>query len=604
VGAGSSLAEVFQRGLADHQAGRLQEAETAYRQVLAVQPAHAGALHLLGLIAHHAGRFDAAETLIRKAIAEDGGQASYRSNLGVVLGELGRLAQAEESLRAALRLEADYADAHYNLGVVLDQANRPAEAEASYRQALRLRPNHPGALNNLGHVLEKLDRPGEAEPHLRAALRLRPDYPDAHNNLGIILAALGRASDAEASFREALRLRPDFADAWGNLSAMLEGAGRASEAEASCREALRLKPDSSGVLNNLGIALAALGRPAEAQESYRACLALAPDFANAHVNLSYALLLDGQFTEGWREHEWRWRGKHLSAGVRGFSAPLWAGEPIGDRVLLLHAEQGLGDTLQFCRYVPALAASALVVLEAQAPLTRLLSSLPGDARIIARGEPLPAFDLQCPLMSLPWALGTTLDTVPATIPYLTADPVSASRWHQRLASLPGLRVGLAWAGGQRLKWPELAAVDARRSIALETLTPLAGTPGVSFVSLQKGDPASQALSAPPELKLHDFTDELEDFANTAALVDGLDLVISVDTSVVHLAGAMGKPVWLLNRYDTCWRWMLNRDDSPWYPTLRQFRQPSPGDWESVIRRVRDSLLALAAGDRDPMRPGT
>ena len=272
-----------------------------------------------------------------------------------------------------------------------------------------------------------------------------------------------------------------------------------------------------------------------------------------------------------------------------------------DRTLLLHAEQGLGDTLQFCRYVPLIAAGAKTVLEVQAPLVRLLSRLPGVASIVAQGACLPPFDAHCPLLSLPGALGTTLDTIPAATAYLAADPALAAEWSERLAGLAGLRVGIVWAGSARDD-PELAAVDARRSISLEALAPLAGAPGVSFISLQKGEPAAQASRPPLGMALADFTADLDDFEDTAALVANLDLVISVDTAVVHLAGALGKPVWLLNRFDTCWRWLLNRDDSPWYPTLRQFRQSSPGDWTSVIAAVRKALETAGSAARARRQP--
>ena len=281
--------------------------------------------------------------------------------------------------------------------------------------------------------------------------------------------------------------------------------------------------------------------------------------------------------------------------------PSWNGEAIGDRLILLVAEQGHGDTLQFCRYVPQIAAGARgTILAVQPGLVRLLSRLPGVSEIITEGGRPSSFDLWCSLMSLPRAVGTTLETIPAVTPYLTADPADVAHWRARLARLAGLRVGLCWAGGQF----NLGQVyrDRRRSLALDALAPLGDVPGVQFFSLQKGPPAAEAARPPHGLRLHDFTGELDDFADTAALVDNLDLVISVDTAVVHLAGALGRPVWLLNRFDTCWRWLQNRDDSPWYPSLRQFRQPAPGDWASVIGRARGALQQLADGDRSQLRP--
>jgi Flp pilus assembly protein TadD len=487
---GPSINELFQRGSVDHQDGRLQQAEAAYRQILTIDPAHA--------------------------------------------------------------------DAHHALGAVLHGLGRPAKAEASYREALRLRPNYPEAYNNLGSALYDLGRLAEAEASYREALRLRPNIPDVHNNLGAVLNDLGRPAEAEASSREALRLRPNFPVAQYNLGSALYDLGRLAEAEASYREALRLRPN----------------------------------YLEAHHNLGHALLLAGRFEEGWKEYEWRW--KLLSSSARDFSAPLWRGEAIGDRTILLHAEHGLGDTLQFCRYAPLM--GCRTILEVHAPLVRLLSRLSGVMQIVARGDRLPPFDLHCPLLSLPQAFSTTLDTIPAAIPYLSADPALAANWQARLVGLDGLRIGLVWAGGQRLNFPAQAAMDRRRSIALKALAPLGEVSGVSFVSLQKDGPAAQAADPPHGMMLHDFTTDLHDFEDTAALIANLDLVISVDTSVAHLVGALGKPVWLLNRFDTDWRWLLNRDDSPWYPTLRQFRQPSPGDWDRAVCAVRDALQRLTADD--------
>ena len=622
------IAGTFRRGLAAHQAGRLQEAEQAYREVLAAEPGHVDTLHLLGVLAHQVGRNDLAEDYIGRAIAGDPRRPEFHSNLGLVLNQAGRPVEAEASLTKALRLQPKYPDALNNLGIALAAQGRHREAVATYLKALRFQANHPDALNNLGLAYAALGRHAEADLRFRAALRLRPEFAEAHGNLGLALAAQGRLAEAEASYRAALRLAPGYRDALNNLGVLLTNAGRWPEAEGILREAVRLGPEvADGYRNlgavltqlrrageaepvlrvavrlapenaeghfNLGAALHDLHRLGEADASYREALRLAPDFAEAHTNRGYSLLLAGRLAEGWEEFEWRWGTQQLRAGERRFSAAKWTGEPLGRRVLLLHAEQGLGDTLQFCRYAPLIAAGGHIVLEVQKPLKRLLSGLGGGIEVIARGDPIPPFDVHLPLMSLPHVFATTLETIPATMPYLAADPAAVQRWRERLASLPGLRVGLVWAGEARTGFAELAAVDARRSVSLNALAPLAEVAGVSFLSLQKGAPAAQAAAPPSGMILADYTDELEDFADTAALVDALDLVISVDTSVAHLAAAMGKPVWLLNRHDTCWRWLLGRDDSPWYPTLRLFRQPAPGDWPSVMRDVRDALLRRIA----------
>ncbi|MFI4983096.1 MAG: hypothetical protein ACHQIO_22320 [Nevskiales bacterium] len=322
---------------------------------------------------------------------------------------------------------------------------------------------------------------------------------------------------------------------------------------------------------------------------------ISPDYPNAHWHESMCRLLIGDFPAGWPKYEWRWRTEVGANEKRTFAQPLWLGEQnIAGNTVLVHAEQGLGDTIQFCRYATLLAnCGAHVVLEVQLPLVRLIASL-GVGTVVAFGDRLPPFDLHCPLLSLPLAFQTTLETIPAPQSYLSADPIQAEAWRRRLAPLPGRRVGLVWAGLARRNQPDAMATDRRRSITLGHLAPLAALPGVSFISLQKGEPATQTRSPPAGMQVHDFTDELADFADTAALVVGLDLVISVDTAVAHLAGALGTEVWILNRFDTCWRWLLNRDDSPWYPSARLFRQPSFGDWDSVIDRIGNELRANCA----------
>lgn len=565
---GTAGRQSIAEGLGHHREGRLDQASALYLQALEADPNDVDALHLLGLVRRQQGDPLAAIALIEKAIAVKPGFSDAHRNRGDILRDLGRLSEAEASFREALRLQPAYVAAHNNLAVTLRDLGRPAEAEAACREALRLRPDYPEAHNNLGVILRDLDRLVEAEASFREAVRQRPDYVEAHSNLGATLRDLGRPAEAAASHRAALWARGSYAEAHCNLGNALRDLNHLAEAEASFREALRLRPD----------------------------------YADAHNSLALLLLSAGRLEEGWEEYEWRWKTRHLAAGARQFAAPRWNGEAIGNRVILLYAEQGLGDTLQFCRYVPPIAAGAGVVFEVQAPLVRLLSRLPGVREVVARGRRLPPFDLQCPLLSLPRAVGTRLDTIPADIPYLTADPADMAAWRQRLGRLDGLRVGLVWAGGRRLNQLELAPIDRRRSIALAAMAPFADVPGISLVSLQKGEPAAQAADPPRGMALHDFTADLQDFADTAALVANLDLVISVDTAVAHLAGGLGIPVWLLNRFDTDWRWLLDRDDNPWYPQLRQFRQPSPGDWDSVIREARDALRRLAAGDRDQLRP--
>jgi len=431
-----------------------------------------------------------------------------------------------------------------------------------------------------------------AAAQLARALTLGPPTPALLRSLGMALTRLGKFDDAARCHNEALALAPDDPATLTALGDLLQQRDRVDDAEACYRAALQVAPQRADTLGNLGAALYRLGRPDEAIACYRTALRLAPALAELHDNLGRALLLSGQFVEGWEEHEWRWRTRESAREAQRFAGPAWSGETLSDRVLLLHAEQGFGDAIQFCRYAPLVGATARVVLEAPRALVRLFAGLPNIERIVAQGDALPRFEVHCPLLSLPRACRTTLATIPRDVPYLAPTPASVAAWRRRLDGLAGLRVGLAWAGR-----PTQGA-DRRRSIALDRLAPLARVPGIVLVSLQTGAASAQAAAPPPGMTLHDWTAGLQDFADTAALIEALDLVIAVDSAVAHLAGALGKPVWLLNRFDTCWRWLQQRTDSPWYPSLRQFRQSRPGDWDEVIAEVAAALRRCAGGD-DP-----
>ncbi len=505
---------------------------------------------------------------------------------------------AKEALEEAISLDAAAPEPHIKLGLLASDAGDHERAMACFREAKRLRPDNAGVHYYLANSLLRLGRVEEAEHSFREAIRLRPDFVDAYLNLGHSFIESGRMAEAEACFRSALQLQPDNPAAHNNLGMICHVLGRFGEAEACFRESLRLRPDHPAALCNLGTQLQLTGELATAEACFRRALELEPASAQAHYNLALLCLLTGRLDEGWAEYEWRWeiRGQGLSAR-RNFQQPLWNGESVGERVVLLHAEQGFGDTLQFCRYVPLAAERVRVILEVPRPLVKLLSGMPGIEQIIALGDPLPNFDYHCPLLSLPRAFRTTLDTIPAATPYLAADPAREAYWRSRLSNLEGLRVGLVWAGNPRRHSVALAMADRRRSISLRHLEPLGTIPGVSFVSLQKGDASAEVEPLRASMIVHDWTDELDDFAETAALISGLDLVISVDTAVLHLAAALGKPVWLLNRFDTCWRWLLGRDDSPWYPSLRQFRQTEMGDWGTIIGDVKEALHRVVADGR-------
>jgi tetratricopeptide (TPR) repeat protein len=574
----ASASQSIQIALAHHQAGRLQQAEAIYRQILQAQPDHPDALHFLGMIAHAAGKLEIAIELVGGSLNIQPDNFAALGNLGTLLQRLGRLDEALERYLKAVSLAPDFAEGHYNLGVLLKEQNKLEEAVTSYRRALSLKPDYK-THNNLGLALLSLGKPADAVEHYELALMLKPDYAEAHCNLGDALQELGAPDSALLHYHRALLLKPDYVGAHFSLGNVYRAQNELDHAALHYRRALSLKPDYLEAYCNLGFVLQTQGKLDEAAQCLREAIAVKPDFLATHVNLALVLLKSGDWDSAWEEHEWRW----ATPECRSFAQPQWMGEAAQGKTLLIHAEQGYGDTLQFCRYAPLAAAQGLsVILEVQKPLVRLLESLPGVDRVIVAGETLPEFDLHCPMLSLPLAFGTTLATVPNSVPYLRADAAQVEAWRARLAAPPnkGIRVGLVWAGSSNL------AADRRRSINPERLAPLVALPGIHFFSLQK-----DGAPAPASFPLTDFMGEMQDFADTAALIANLDLVISVDTAVVHLAGALGKPVWVLDRFDHCWRWLLDRTDSPWYPSLRLFRQPQSGDWESVIGRVVQELRA-------------
>jgi tetratricopeptide (TPR) repeat protein len=510
--------------------------------------------------------------------------------------QAGRLREAEVDIRQLLAVDPNHVDGLHLLGLTAAQVGRYDAAIELISKAVSLRPDLAEAHDNLGNALSTLGRLDQAEASHRRALSIKPAFAGAHYNLGNVLEAQGRLDEAVACYRRALAIDPGFVGAHFNLGNTLLHQGRFDEATACYRRAVAFDPDFAGAHNNLGEVLRDQGELDAARASFQRALALVPDFAGAHLNLGIVALKQGGFAEGWREYEWRLRGGDPRLRPRSFVQPQWRGEKLEGRTLLLHAEQGAGDVIQFVRYAAIAAAGrARVIVEAPRPLVRLLATVDGVAEVIAGGEPLPRFDRHLSVMSAPLAVGTTLETVPGETPYVRADPAAAALWAERLADVGGLKVGLAWAGDPGLHNPEYAVVDRRRSIALERLAPLLATPGVSFVSLQKGAAASQLEGIPPRLRPLDCMEDVDDFADTAALIANLDLVITVDTAVAHLAGALAKPVWILSRFDGCWRWLTEREDSPWYPTARLFRQVRPGDWEAVIAKVAAKLAEVAAG---------
>jgi len=578
------IAALYNRGLALLQLKRAGEALSSFDRVLALAPDDAEALTERGNALLDLKRAGDALASYDSALALKSDYVAALYGRGLALVDLGRLQDALSAYDRALALQPDFAEALYSRGILLSRLERSEEALASYDQVLTLEPQHASALIERGNVLSKLSRYEEALASYDRVLVSKPEDIAALNNRGNALSNLKRYEEALSSYDRVLLLGPNRAEALNNRGSALLNLQQYEDALVSFDRALEIKPDYAEALNNRGNVLQQLGRYEEAVASYDRAVALNPDYASAHYNESLCRLRMGDFAEGWRQQEWRWRDEQFDSPKRDFAQPLWLGESaIAGKTVLLHAEQGLGDTVQFCRYAKLVAAKgATVLLEVPPALEPLLAQLDGVNQLLRKGEPLPAFDYHCPLLSLPLAFNTRLDNIPADIPYLYSDPARVGQWQAKLGPETVSRIGLMWAGNAAHK------NDHNRSIALlEFVTLVSGQ--AQFVSLQKelrpGD--DKILSQRPQL--HHFGDELNDLADTAALIDLMDVVITVDTSIAHIAGAMGKAVWILLPFNPDWRWLLEREDSPWYPTARLFRQPAIGEWSSVLQRVSHEL---------------
>lgn len=531
-----------------HRAGRLADAQALYRQVLAAAPQHFDARHLLGAAYLQLGDAAAAVENITAALALREEPAAL-TNLALAQATLGDREAALASLDRALVVQPDNAEALNNRGNLLQALRRTTDALDSFDRALRIRPNYPEALNNRVTALRQLKRFDEALESAEQSLRVRPGDVQTLQNRALALKELGRLDEALHAFDQILAQRPDYAPAWADRGTVQE----------------------------------ARGKPNEALADYDAAIARDPNYAPAHWNRSVVLLRTGDYAAGWPAYEWRFK-QSWAEQLRPLVEPQWRGEDIAGKTILLHAEQGFGDAIQFARFAKLVAArGARVLLEVRRPLVPLMRSLTGVDSLIEHGEPLPPFDAQCSLMSLPLALGTRLETIPAEVPYLRAEPERSTIWAARLGPRTKPRIGIVWSGSADHN------SDRHRSLTLATFLN-ALPPGIEVHTLQKDvRPADAAtLAAHPEI--FDHTAAQTSFGEAAALIEHLDLVISVDTSLAHLAGAMGKQTWTLLSYVADWRWLMQRNDSPWYPTMRLFRQPGLTEWDPVLDDVRIALL--------------
>jgi tetratricopeptide (TPR) repeat protein len=565
--------------------GKASEAAFCYRRALERQPDLAEAHYNLGALLEKQGALEEAVTSYRRAIELKPDFAEAHYNLGGLREKQGSLAEAVACYRRAVELKPGFAEAHNNLALVLRAQNQLDDAAACFRRALELKPDFAEAHNNLALVLTEQNQFDLAAACCRRALELKPDFAQAHNNLGLVLHEQNRLEEAAACYRRALELKPDFAQAHNNLGLVLRDQNQLEEAAACFRRALELKPDFAQAHKNLALVLQEQNLLEEATACYRRALALKPDFAEAHYNQGLTWLLMGRFAEGWSGYEWRWKRKGNEERI--LAEPRWTGSPLAGRTILLHSEQGLGDTLQFIRYAELVKRQGgTVLIEVHPALASLLARCPGVDRVIAGGEPLPKFDVHLPLLSLPRVFGTSLETVPAKVPYLLPDAASLEKWKRELGAETGFKIGIAWQGNPAHR------ADRFRSIPLARFAGLARMRGVHLYSLQMGAGREQLSALAGPLPITDLGDRLGDFDHTAAIVRNLDLVITCDSAPAHLAGALGVPVWVALAFAPDWRWMLDRGDSPWYPTMRLFRQNAPGDWEGVFERIQGALASL------------
>jgi tetratricopeptide (TPR) repeat protein len=571
---------------------RPQEALKDAERAVALAPRLANAHNIRGHALLALNRLEESLAAYERAAALKPDYAEAHNNRGNVLLRMNRPEAALDACERALALMPELAEAHNNRGIALKDLKRFAEALECFDRAIALKDDYAEAYNNRGNVLRELISPEAALESIDRAIALKGDYAAAYSNRGSVLRDLQRPQQALADQDRAVALDPANPQACNNRGNALYDVGRLEEALADLDRALKLRPDYAAACNNRGNVLKDLMRLPEALASFDAAIALDPGYDEARWNKSLVVLLTGDFANGWRLFEKRWTGSVLKFSARKFSQPLWLGDaPLTGKTLLLYGEQGFGDTVQFCRYAPMAAAlGAKVILEVPAALLALVSTLRGDFTFVAAGRPLPDFDLQCPMMSLPLAFKTELDTIPADIPYLFADPIRRERWRSRLGPRTRPRIGLVWSGKPGLR------PDLTRSMPFRHLLGLSGLP-FEYHCLQKEirETDRAALSDVPQIKT--YTDELADFADTAALIAEMDLVISVDTSIAHVAGALGKPVWILLPWAGEWRWLLDRGDSPWYPTAELIRQTRMGDWDGVVADVSARLISAFLSDR-------
>ena len=575
------------RGLVQKELKRFDAALADYDKAISLFPNYANALNNRGVLLKELKRFDEAMANYDKAISIDPSYTAALNNRGNLFKELRRFQEAIDDYSSALALKPSYANALNNRGLVLYDLQRFSEAKDDFNSAISIKPNFAAAFANRGDVFKQLKHFNKAIADYSKAILIKPDYLAAFNKRGNSWKELGRFDEALADFNYALSMEPNYVDALNNRGNLLRDLNRSEDALADYDKAISLSPNNVLVLNNRGRTLTDLRRFDEALADYDRALSINPNYFEAQLNKSLQLLLQGEFALGWALYESRWKRTSLSSLLQRFDQPLWLGkEDLNGKTILLHWEQGLGDTIQFSRFAKNLVQlGAKTILEVQKPLFKLLKGIEGVDKLIASGDDLPPFDFHCPLMSLPLALETTLETIPSAIPYIRSGGDNLAIWSDRLGPKSKPRVGIVWSGSASHK------NDRNRSIGLEQI--IGAIPnGYEIVSLQKDVKKTDQNTLQILEGIKHFGKALDDFTDTAALCELVDIIVSVDTSVAHLAGALGKPVHLLLPYSPDFRWLLNKNYSPWYPSMKLFRQGPNRAWKPVFKKVKADLKNL------------
>lgn len=582
-------AALYNLGNARQIEGRIEDAIACYHQVLWYEPDHADAHANLGAALHQQHKNSEAAEHYRRSLELHPGSAEAHNNLGALFHERKDIGRAIECYRRALALDDHYLSAWANLGDALVAQGDFAEAAAAYLRALEIHPQAHDVRSKLSGVFQQLNQLDDAEECCRKLIEFIPESPEAWNNLGVVLQLREKTPEAVDCYERALQFSAANADTQANLAAALRVLGKFERARNCYERAIRLQPDSSRAHIGLADVLLDERQLTDARHHYGLAVHFDPENADVQLHCALSRLRMGDFPPGWRGFEWRWKSSSFPRAPETLSIPRWKGEPLAGQTIVIHAEQGLGDTIQFVRYLPQIQErGGKVVFCCAKELVPLLQHVAGVDQFALTGQSLPTFDYYAPLLSLPAIFGTTVETIPAPIPYLFADATLIASWSTRLAQLRGIKVGICYRGNPQHRR------DRFRSIPREYFEELMQD-GVSGVNLQR-EVSSQTANLSQASGIINLADELDaqagSFMDTAAVMKSLDLVITCDTSLAHLAGALGVPVWLALDFGADWRWLLDRDDSPWYPTMRLFRQTAPGDWGGVFQKIKKALRAL------------